>query len=554
MQGPLLLDRYRPIEVKGEGGSGTVELCWDTRIQRRVAIKRMPISSVDANGVVAGLAEARTGAMLNRPSIVSVYDFDATDTEAFLIMEAIEGPTLSQLIRDTPPATFDLDIAAAILTAVGDAICFAHENQVLHLDIKPDNILITRSGACKVSDFGVAELAGASGFGEASGGTIGYMPPEQMHREALDERCDEFSFAVVAYEILTGKCPFAAKTLDASTKLIKASNIAAPSDLRGDLDPGIDNVLFAALSPRREDRYDDVDDFLDALMPYLGNAAQGAKRLHEIASAEEEDDEEERYASAVEGLWGRVPPRLATIAGRIISAALCWWVATSALVGIPALSFTTAALIALLPALGAAVKPPFGTLIALAMCGIATLLNPVGSPVAGAVILGIAVIWIILFGKEGTADANCALIVSPLELIGFTPLAPLLAGFCLPPKRALGAVLVQTALMLAPVNMTSVKLPLGGVTSVQTWIIIIAWVLSAILMSLLCSRQTRLSSVLGSILAACILLAAKSVALRFAMGIWMAPDIAWTVSTALACVIMCIVTALGATVRYKGEE
>ena len=139
MQGPLILDRYRPIEVKGEGGSGKVEICWD---------KRMPISSEWANGSIPGLAEARTGAMLSRPSIVSVYDFDTVDNEAFLIMEAIEGPSLAQIIDDTPPATFDLDIAAAIVLAVGDAIEFAHENQVLHLDINPDNILVNRNGAC----------------------------------------------------------------------------------------------------------------------------------------------------------------------------------------------------------------------------------------------------------------------------------------------------------------------------------------------------------------------------------------------------------------------
>ena len=122
MQGPLILDRYRPIEVKGEGGSGRVEICWDTRIQLRVAIKRMPISNAQANGVVTGLSEARTGAMLSRPSIVSVYDFDRVDDEAFLIMEAIEGPSLAQIIHDTPAGSFDLDIAAAIILAVGDAV------------------------------------------------------------------------------------------------------------------------------------------------------------------------------------------------------------------------------------------------------------------------------------------------------------------------------------------------------------------------------------------------------------------------------------------------
>ena len=350
MQGPLILDRYRPIEVKGEGGSGKVEICWDTRIQRRVAIKRMPISSEWANGSIPGLAEARTGAMLSRPSIVSVYDFDTVDNEAFLIMEAIEGPSLAQIIDDTPPATFDLDIAAAIVLAVGDAIEFAHENQVLHLDIKPDNILVNRNGACKVSDFGVSELADAQGFRKASGGTIGYMPPEQMNGHELDERTDEFALAAVTYEILTGKRPFAARSLDASAKLIQKFDIAPASSLRTDLDPGIDSVLFTALSPDPDDRYDSVEEFLAALMPYLGNPARGSRRLREIVQVDDEVVEEESYVPPKRSILDHISPRLNLVLGRVIAAALCWWLSTSALFNVTMLDTNVAMLVALLPA------------------------------------------------------------------------------------------------------------------------------------------------------------------------------------------------------------
>lgn len=554
MQGPLILDRYRPIEVKGEGASGRVEICWDTRIQRRVAIKRMPISNTQANGLVPGLIEARTGAMLSRPSIVSVYDFDVSDSEALLIMEAIEGPSLAQIIEDTPPGTFDLDIAAAILAAVGDAIDFAHENQVLHLDIKPDNILVNTNGAVKVSDFGVSELADAQGFRKASGGTIGYMPPEQMSGKPLDERTDEFALAAVAYEILTGQRPFAAHSLEQSEKRIERFDVAAPSSVRGDLDPGIDNVLFAALSANPNDRYESIRDFLIALMPYLGNAAQGGRRLREIVQVDDETPiEEPRPSQRRTGFFDSVYPHLGPILGRVIAAALCWWVSSSALLNVTFLDATVAMLIALLPALGGAVKPPYGAFLALLINGASLFFTASPMPVIGAIAIAAAIAWVILFGREGTADANCALVISPLSTAGFAPFAPLIAGYCLPPKRALGAAVIQVVLMITVGRNTGPELLFGGVTSASTWVMILGWILSAVLMSLLCLRETRILSVIAAICASIVLIAAQSVGLWVLTGTFAGPSGTWTITTVIACVVMCIVGALGASVRHKGE-
>ena len=553
MQGPLILDRYRPIEVKGEGGSGKVEICWDTRIQRRVAIKRMPISSEWANGSIPGLAEARTGAMLSRPSIVSVYDFDTVDNEAFLIMEAIEGASLAQIIDDTPPATFDLDIAAAIVLAVGDAIEFAHENQVLHLDIKPDNILVNRNGACKVSDFGVSELADAQGFRKASGGTIGYMPPEQMNGHELDERTDEFALAAVTYEILTGKRPFAARSLDASAKLIQKFDIAPASSLRTDLDPGIDSVLFTALSPDPDDRYDSVEEFLAALMPYLGNPARGSRRLREIVQVDDEVVEEESYVPPKRSILDHISPRLNLVLGRVIAAALCWWLSTSALFNVTMLDTNVAMLVALLPAVAAVVKPPFGALLAMLVNGASLFLCSVPMPALGIAAIAAAAGWVILFGREGVADTNCALIISPLGLVGFAPLAPMIAGYCLPPVRALGAAVIQVILMLTVGRNTGPELLFGSITSIPTWIMICAWIVSAVLMSLLCSRETRILSILGAVCAACVLLVAQGIGMWVLTGIFTGPSGTWTITTVLACVAMCVVGVLRSSVRHKGE-
>ena len=158
METQLILDRYRPLEELGEGGYGSVVSAWDTRMQRRVAIKRLPLP-LDPTGRPlkrAGLAEARTGAMLNHPAIVTVYDFDTDEDEAFLIMELIDGASLEEILAELA-GPLNLDEAAAVLGPVFDAVEFAHANGVLHLDLKPANVLVDRDGRVKVADFGVSD-------------------------------------------------------------------------------------------------------------------------------------------------------------------------------------------------------------------------------------------------------------------------------------------------------------------------------------------------------------------------------------------------------------
>lgn len=553
MQGPMILNRYQPIEMKGEGGSGKVEICWDTRIQRRVAIKRMPILHEQAGGVIPGLAEARTGAMLSRPSIVSVYDFDIEGDEALLIMEAIEGPTLAQINHDTPAGSFDLDIAAAIVSSIGDAIDFAHENQVLHLDIKPENILVNHTGAPKISDFGISELADAQGFRKASGGTIGYMPPEQMDGLDLDERTDEFALAAVVYEILTGLQPFSARTLDASVKKIENFDGPAPSSLRSDLDPGIDKVLFKALSADPDDRYDTVADFLDALFPYLGNPVHGGHRLREIVQVNDDEEVVEAPEKERVGVFERVSPKLNLVLGRIIAALLCWWLSVSALIMMPMLTLETSMLVALLPAVAAIVKPPFGALLALLINGVSLFIGMQFAPILGSVVIALAIVWVIFFGFESTADTNCALLVSPLSFVGFAPFAPMLAAFCLPPKRALAATVIQVIILLSGGVNAGPELIGGDFTSLATWIMVIAWLLSAFLMSAFCVRGTRVLSIVGTVIAGIILIVAQSIGFSVLSGTFAGPSGTWAITIVLSCITMCVIAVFGTSKHDKGE-
>ena len=350
----LILDRYRPIAEAGTGGFGTVQVAWDTRIQRKVAIKCIGLDEVDATRVasgdpsdaadpfdargstwkadpddldsptfsdddetalfdqmgrsvsmfsddpsarslarVPGLDEARTAALLSDANIVTVYDFEVQGSTAYLIMEYVDGITLSELLERFDDR-LSLNVVAAVFAAVSHALEVAHDNQVLHLDIKPDNVLINRQGQVKVTDFGLAVLAGTSGFGAAGGGTIGYMPLEQMRQESLDARCDEWALASVTYEMLAGENPFLAPDLVRAEAAIEDAELVLPSLCWEELDPAVDDVIFCALDPDREERYDNVAEFAEEMEPFLGDPKRGARELAAIvgyADEEEADDE-----------------------------------------------------------------------------------------------------------------------------------------------------------------------------------------------------------------------------------------------------------------------
>ena len=370
----LILDRYEPIGTAGSGGFGTVQIAWDPRIQRKVAIKTIKLTEHDAfraalpgaqavsnlptsdrwhgaqpwnefladegeelpavpigldvrdeggadevddvdagaapaeNGQITSLAhlpgldEARTAAMLSDPRIVTVYDFEIRGRMAYLIMEYVEGLTLTRLLSDYPDY-LTLDMVTAVFDAVAGALTAAHEAGVLHLDIKPDNILINAQGQVKVTDFGLATLADASGAGTTGGGTIGYMPLEQMRREHLDARTDEWSLAAVAYEMLTGDNPFRARNLEEAEEAIENAELILPSLCWENLDEQIDDVVFYALDPDREERYRSVADFSEEMDKFLGNPDSGAEQLALVVADslgigfDDEEPEEEELPS-----------------------------------------------------------------------------------------------------------------------------------------------------------------------------------------------------------------------------------------------------------------
>ncbi len=563
---PLILDRYRPISQQGAGASAVVEICWDTRIMRRVAIKRLALDNpMNAGEQTPGLAEARTAAMLSHPNIVSVIDFEMTQDEALLIMEAIEGPTLSDLIDQTGAGQFDCDIAAAVARAIGEALDFAHENQVLHLDIKPENILITPGGAIKVSDFGISELADAQGFKNASGGTIGYMPIEQMNGEDLDQRCDEFAYAATIYETLTGMCPFIAPTLEASKKLIDRFNVPVPSSINHQASSDVDEILLTALSPNRESRYETVFEFMDILVSALGDERAGTAKLKALLVS---DDEVQPQASRQrQDLWERLSGRPASIAGRAASACMCWGAAAYVLNASFPLDPSLAGAAAAPLAVAALIRPTLGAFLSLAAIAASLGFGSTRSVPGALALLLVSIAWAFAMRTRRSAPANCIMSVLPFAMLGVAPLSPLLAGFCLTPLKA-GITGTASALLLCGMCHFSSDLAfadiaplfgvseLGGILSASpgTWALCIFWGLSAVLMSLLCSHRTRVSSILGIFIAAAVLAGAQVMAQWIATGLWEVPSTNWMLSLTASIITTVIVAALGLPIHTKGED
>ena len=483
---------------------------------------------------VPGLDEARTAAKLSDQSIVTVYDFEIQGTTAYLIMEYVEGITLTQLMRRFDDQ-IDLDIIAAVFDSVAHALDVAHNNQVLHLDIKPDNILINQQGQVKVTDFGLATLMDASGHGRAGGGTIGYMPPEQMRQEPLDARCDEWALASVTYQMLVGKNPFLAPTLSEAEAAIEDADLLLPSQCWDDLESAADDVIFYALDPDREERYDTVAEFAEELEPLLGDAEQGVVKLAAlVGDAELEDEEEARQERRRRERGPHVPLRDRISSGARTAAAHALGAGGSAAVmalaasNIPVTSgLQNPAFWVLILAAGVlgVFWPHFGALLSFLLLSVAVIVQ--GSPVLGCVMAAATVLWWYFVARHGKAAANVALVCPIAGGFGLGQIAPLSAGFSLPPAHAvittLYCALIAAALAACGSNslldwnmFANASFEYAGeieqsllllLQEPSFWIIVASWILAALVLALFRRRPTRPFAFFGVVLAAAVLFA-----------------------------------------------
>jgi tRNA A-37 threonylcarbamoyl transferase component Bud32 len=274
---------YRILEQLGQGGMATVYKGYHAALDRYVAIKVLhPAFLQDPNFQARFQREAKVVARLEHPNIVPIYDYAEHAGQPYLVMKFIEGSTLKARLGQGP---LGKEEGLNIVEASGGALAYAHKRGVLHRDIKPSNILLAPDNAIYLADFGLARMAQA---GESTLtndmmlGTPQYISPEQARGDRnLDEGTDIYSFGVVLYEMVVGKVPFSADTPFS----IIHDHIYKPLPLPHSINPRVpevvERVLLKALAKERVDRYQSVDEMVEA----FGRAVRGQAPSEPVAAA-----------------------------------------------------------------------------------------------------------------------------------------------------------------------------------------------------------------------------------------------------------------------------
>jgi serine/threonine protein kinase len=278
--GTILRGTYRIVRPLAEGGCGDVYVAAHTRLGSEVAVKILhPGFASAADALALFRQEADIMSALRHPHVVQILDFNVTEAGVpFLVMELLEGRSLAQGLVSGKP--FDPQAAVHIVEQIAQALEAAHTHGVVHLDLKPDNVILVsidgRDDFVKVIDFGISRASWRAGAFDESvvTGTPQFMAPEQARGrgEQIDHRADQFSLAAVAYTLLTGCEPF--KDPDLAGLLHKVINVTQrpPSELAPWLGTGVDEVIGRAMSKHARDRFPSVVAFSEA----LGGALEGA--------------------------------------------------------------------------------------------------------------------------------------------------------------------------------------------------------------------------------------------------------------------------------------
>jgi len=257
-----VISHYRIVEKVGAGGMGVVYRAVDTRLRRTVALKFLPPHLLcDATAMERFEHEAQAASALNHPNITTIYEIDEEEGRCFIAMEFIDGKSIKQILRDK---NLFIDEVLDIAIKVGEGLAGAHEKDVVHRDVKSDNIMLAADGRVKIMDFGLAKLRGATRLTRTATtvGTLQYMSPEQAQGKETDRRSDIFSFGVVLYEMITGRLPFTGDNEAAVIRSILSDTPEPLARYKAEVPDGLERIVEKALYKDREERYQHVDDMV----------------------------------------------------------------------------------------------------------------------------------------------------------------------------------------------------------------------------------------------------------------------------------------------------
>lgn len=268
--GTMLKSRYRIEERIGSGGMAEVYKAMDTSLNRYVAIKvlRSEYSS-DATFVKKFKGEAQSAAGLSHPNIVSVYDFGEENGTQFIVMELVEGITLKNYIE--MKGKLDIKEALNISVQIAMGLSAAHDKRIIHRDIKPQNIIMSRDGKVKVTDFGIAKMADSTTVTTTAAGTVQYISPEQARGGYSDEKSDIYSLGITMYEMVTGDVPFQGETNVAVALLHIQSEMVPPREIEPSIPVSFEKIILKCTQKKPDYRYASARDLIADLRKVLSH-------------------------------------------------------------------------------------------------------------------------------------------------------------------------------------------------------------------------------------------------------------------------------------------
>jgi serine/threonine-protein kinase len=269
LAGRLFSNRYEVVRELAQGGMAEVYLARDQLLDRPVALKALfPEYAREPSFVERFRREAQAAANLNHPNIVAIYDWGQEAGTYFIVMEYVEGRSLRDLIRSEAPV--DPGQSAEIAAEIAAALGFAHRGGVVHRDVKPGNVLLTRTGNVKVTDFGIARAGTSDGLTQTGSvmGTATYFSPEQAQGQSVDGRSDVYALGVVLYEMVTGVPPFSGDSpVSVAYKHVREAPVP-PTQRNPEIPHDLEQIIMTALAKDPEQRYQTADDMRADLLRF----------------------------------------------------------------------------------------------------------------------------------------------------------------------------------------------------------------------------------------------------------------------------------------------